>query len=328
MKQEISDNSNSGLLKWCIPVLMAAFIAPSVNAADVDWGQVDSKQVKVFYPGVASWEFLLADDHGQGAKRVRSMGKTCAECHVGDEGDFDIYADDIISGELKKSESGEPFEPDPIDGMSGFKDVSVQVAHDDENIYVRLEWPGSGASFNDASLAANDKADRVSLQIANQIKTFDAYGCFITCHDDQEGMPEDAGDDKHLYAYYTHNSKGQMAPQGRLDSHISKQQFMDLWIAGFNGEEVEASDQYVLESRHDDNEDLSATGSYENGNYSVVITRKLSTDDDKDIQFADGETFSVGIAIHDGGHGDRHHYTSFPVSIGLSTSADITSKKL
>lgn len=331
MNQENSSNVKGGMPKLYALSLMVVVVCAftgAAHAADVDWGQVESKEVKVFYPGMASWEFLLSKDHGQGAKRVRSMQKTCAECHVGDSGEFDIYADDIIAGKLEKSDSGTPLEPDLIQGLPGFKDVTVQVAHDDENIYMRVQWPGSGASVENPALADDDKADRISLQITNQIKTFEAYGCFITCHDDQEGMPDDRGNEKKLYAYYTHNAKGDIAPQPRLDSHIAKQQFMDLWVVSFHGNEVKAADEYVLESRHHDNEDLSATGSFDNGTYSVEIKRALSTGDDKDIDLAGGAEFSMGIAIHDDGHGDRHHYVSFPVSVGLSAAADLTSKKL
>ncbi|MBD3649216.1 MAG: hypothetical protein HUJ31_17610, partial [Pseudomonadales bacterium] len=268
--------------------------------------------VKVFYPGVASWEFLLSGDHGQGAQRVRSMQKSCAECHVGDTGEYDIYADKIITGELEKSESGDALEPDPIEGQPGFKEVSVQVAHDAENIYVRLSWPGAEDSI-------------VSMQVANQIKTFEAYGCYITCHDDQKDMPAD--NDQTLYAYFTH-SGDKIAPQPRLDSHIEKQQFMDLWLGKFEGGKVSAEDEYILEARHDDNNDLSASGSFEGGINTVVLTRKLSTGDDKDIQLSDGSTFSIGIAVHDAGRESRFHHTSFPVSVGLGAGGDITSKKM
>ena len=58
-----------------------------------------------------------------------------------------------------------------------------------------------------------------------------------------------------------------------------------------------------------------------------MITRKLSTGDKGDIELEDGKAFSAGISIHDNMHKGRHHYTSFPVSIGLSASGDITAKK-
>ena len=86
-------------------------------------------------------------------------------------------------------------------------------------------------------------------------------------------------------------------------------------------------DEYVLDSRHEDQNDLTATGSFEGGKYTVVITRKLSTGDVKDIQLQDGKAFSVGISIHDNKNKGRKYYVSFPVSIGLSSSGDVPARK-
>ena len=76
-------------------------LAPGVMAADIDWGQVGTKNIKVFYPGVASWEFLTEKDHGTGAPPVKTLKKACVDCHVGKDGTYDINSDKIIAGELK-----------------------------------------------------------------------------------------------------------------------------------------------------------------------------------------------------------------------------------
>ena len=44
-------------------------------AQDIDWTQIEGKTIKVFYPGVASWEFVRGDDHGTGAAPVRTFKK-------------------------------------------------------------------------------------------------------------------------------------------------------------------------------------------------------------------------------------------------------------
>jgi hypothetical protein len=313
------------LINTFLTILIPA-VASLPAAAAVDWGSVEAKTVKVFYPGQASWEFLGDKDHGTGAAPVKTLKKGCAECHVGETGEFDINADAIIAGTHKKTKTGTPLEPQAIAGAKGFVDVSVQAAYDAEKIYLRLQWAGSGASVKDAALAANDKADRISVQIADKISTFRNYGCYITCHDDQDGMPANRGTKTHLYGYYTRD-KGAAKDKATIDGYRSKGQFMDLWIAEFAGSEVKPVDESVLDDRTEDNNDLTATGSYENGKYTVVIERKLSTGDANDIALTDGAAFSVGIAVHDNGNGGRKHYTSFPVSIGLSTAADISAKK-
>ena len=296
--------------------------APIVKAADIDWGQVEAKNIKVFYPGVASWEFLTDKDHGTGAPPVKTIKKACVDCHVGKDGTYDINSDKIIAGELKKVKSGEPLEPEPIAGMKGFNEVAVQAAYDAENIYLRLQWTGSGASVADPSLAKDKKADRISVQIANKIKTFNMFGCFISCHDDETGMPKNSGEEKKLYGYYTAGK-----PQDKLDGYLAQGQFMDLWEVYFEGPEVKTEDEYILEDRHEDNNDLSATGSFEGGKYTVVITRKLATGDAKDITLQDGKDFSIGISVHDNKNKGRKHYTSFPLSVGLSTAGDVKAKK-
>jgi hypothetical protein len=302
-------------------------IPDTTPAADVDWNKVETKTFKVFYPGQASWEFLRSENHGRGASVVKKMNKTCADCHVGKDGGYDIKADQIISGELQQSESKKPFEPEPIPGAPGFKDVTIQAAYDGEKIYLRFQWQGSGTSVTDPSIATDNKADRIALQISNNIGSFKNYGCYITCHDNQDGMPGNSGTDVTLYGYYTRDKDGNVKDQGTLDGFLSKGQFIDLLEAGFAGNEIKTKDMRVLDKRSDDNNDLTATGGFENGTYTVILTRMLSTGDKNDITLVDGAAFSLGIAIHDNKNNGRRHYTSFPVSIGLSTAADINARK-
>lgn len=311
-----------------ILLILGGFDAPSAVAADIDWASVEAKTIKVFYPGVASWEFMKDKDHGAGAPPVETFKKACAECHVSKAGEYDINADKIIAGSLQKAKSKDPLEPEPLSGMPGFKDVQVQAAYDAENVYLRLQWQGSGASVADPSLAKDDKADRISVQLNENIKSFQNYGCFITCHDDETGMPGNRGEEVTLYGYYTHEKDGSVKAQDKLAEHLTKAQFMDLWVVAFEGAEVKATDEYVLEKRSkDDQNDLSATGGFEGGKYTVVVKRKLSTGDAKDVAVGDGKAFSVGFSVHDNKNKGRKHYVSFPVSIGLSSPGDIAAKK-
>ena len=300
-------------------LIAAAFCIPSASAGEPDWGQVPAKTIKTFYPGVASWDFMTGKDHGTGGNVVKKLEKACADCHVAKDGSYDIKSDKIISGELKKVETKEPLEQEPLAGMSGFKDVSVQAAYDAENIYLRFQWQGSGASVADPALK---EADRVSIQLADKIKSFNDYGCFISCHDDQTGMPENRGEEKKLYGYFAKDK-----PRDKLDDYLSKGQFLDLWEASFAGNEIKTGDEYILEDRHEDKNDLSATGGFADGKYTVVVTRKLATGDTGDIVLKDGKAFSMGISIHDNKNKGRKHYTSFPLSVGLSVAGDVTAKK-
>ena len=84
---------------------------------------------------------------------------------------------------------------------------------------------------------------------------------------------------------------------------------------------------HILGAREEDHNDVTATGGYANGTYTVVITRKLNTGDKDDIMLEDGKDFDIGIAIHDNKNNERRHYVSFPLSIGLSAPADVEAKK-
>jgi cytochrome c-type protein NapC len=307
--------------------LLSFFCMPVVNAVELDWDKAETMTIKLFYAGVASWQYLKGEDHGEGADVVNKMKKNCQDCHISKDGVYDIRADQIVSGELKKLKSGESLEPQPVSGIEGYKDVSIQAAYDADNIYLRFQWQGAGASVADPSLAQDGRADRVSIQVANKIRSFRNYGCLMVCHDDQTGMPENKGEDVKLYGYYT-RKKGNIVAQEKLDSYLAKGQFVDMWTVHFEGEQVIASDQYVLQDRIDDQNDLSATGSFEDGQYTVVITRKLDTGDTGDVVLEDGKAFDLSAGIHDNGNKGRQHYTSFAVSIGLSKSADLEAYKL
>ena len=309
-------------------LMLAGFGLAGNAAADVDWSKVPVTKVKVFYPGQASWDFLRGQDHGTGAAPVKTISKACADCHVGESGEYDINANKIITGELERSKSKEPLEPQGMPGTPGFKDVDMQVAYDASNLYLRFQWQGAGASVADPSLEKDDKVDRVSVQIADKIKTFGMYGCFITCHDDEDGMPENRGSDVTLYGYYTRDKNGNVKPQGTLDGYHSKGQFIDLIEGFFVGNEVKSGDMYVLDKRHHDaKNDVAASGTFADGKYTVVLTRKLNTGDADDITLSDGKAFDLAIAIHDNKNKERRHYVSFPVSVGLSTAADVKAQK-
>ncbi len=307
---------------------LLTFSYTPATAAEVDWSKVKGKTIKVFYPGVASWEFLESKDHGKGGLVVKAGDEPCASCHVSKEGKYDIASDNIIAGKQKMVASGAPLEPDPLSGRQGFAEVEVRAAYDAENIYLKFQWGGSGISFKDASLAKKGQADGIAVQLNDNMKVFRYYGCYIACHNDLKGMPKDSKKDATLYGFYTRGKDASdIKPKDKLDGYMSKGQFIDLWEVFFEGNKIMAEDEHILQARSEDKNDISATGGYEGGKYTVVIKRKLSTGDTNDIVIKDGKTFSMGIALYDNKMGGRRHYTSFPFSIGLSAEADISAQK-
>lgn len=74
--------------------------------------------------------------------------------------------------------------------------------------------------------------------------------------------------------------------------------------------------------------DITAKGVWEDGMWTVELTRKLdSGHPDDDVILVDGQTYFMGIALHKDNTGNRHHYVSFPQSLGLGVDADITAVK-
>lgn len=320
-------------------------LAPGgMEAAEVNWGSVQSHKVKLFYPGVASWEFLNSADHSLGAKNIKEGKKSCAKCHRYETGEYDIMANEIAAGKFFMKKSQKPFEPEPIAGKKGFMEATMQPAYDGENFYLRIEWKSKGASFNDPALAKKGMADRVMAEVNKGNDYFRKYGCFIACHNDVNHMPESPSNDevkKHpyysainrdtvnLYAFYTRTDGWkEIKATGEIEE-LSKTGLIDLWKVEFEGKEVKANDMWILEDRrNDEKSNIDAEGRWEEGKYSVVIKRRLKTGDTRDVQFEEGDVFTIAISIHDDGAGNRRHYVGFPIQIGLGGGGDITAKKV
>ena len=318
--------STPGIHAGFMSIVLILLFTNQIMAEEIDWSQVDKFTTTAFYPGVASWEFLRGEDHGKGAVPVRTLKKSCADCHIDQSGNYDINTDGIISGELKKSVSGAPLEPMPIPGTGGFRKVTVQAVHDMENLYLRIGWAGPENTPVSATGSAQQGFASVNLQLSRNVGSFRKYGCFIACHDDQVNMPDDKGNNTRLYTYFT-RADGKLKPQQVLDQYLERGQFLDLWRVNIINDHVTTEDFHILADRSHDKNDLSATGEYKDGEYSVVMSRKLSTGDDRDIELRPGETFTIGIAIHDHLHRGRRHFTTFPLSVGISKSADITAAR-
>jgi len=197
------------------PVAAAAFSAalaagiPSVafSAAPADWSKVPVKTIKLFYPGQSSYEWLHSKDHKRADTKV-AKGDSCISCHEGEEQEI---------GELIVS--GERLEPMPVKGKQPTIDLSLQIAYDDSNAYVRAQWktlnpfPGeahpfsryNGKEWKHYGYPKLDKVvqdgkqpgiyeDRFSMLIDDgTVPNFDVHGCWISCHDGQRDMQNKAG---------------------------------------------------------------------------------------------------------------------------------------
>lgn len=313
----------------------------------VDWGRVDSKKFTLLYPGVASWEFLTSSDHSLGARNINAGKRACPDCHMNKmTGELDSRAPEIASGQLKMKQSLKPFEPNPIPGKKGFLEVTVQAAYDKENLYFRTQWKSSGTSWNNPNAAKEGYPDRIALQINNHPgSSFSHYGCFIACHSDANTMPNSPTpsevqqnpyykslnrEDVRLYDFFTRNGNwSKMKTAAELKNLMKEQGITDLWKATIEGKRVKPEDWWIFDDRkQDEKEDVEATGVWENGIYTVVFKRKLQTGDPQDVQFKEGDQFTIGIAVHDEKTRLRNHFVSLPLSVGLGNEGLIRAKKI
>jgi hypothetical protein len=177
--------------------------ASTALAAEPDWSAVPSQTVQLFYPGQSSLEWLMSQDH-PGAAPV-TQGVSCVTCHEGKEAE---KGQKIVSGEI--------LEPAPIEGKVGAIEVTFQAAYDEENLYLRFQWPtqfdrpgqmhdyirytGEGWEFyggprSRGTVRAGEVPplyeDRLSIMIDDgSVPNFAQQGCWLTCHTSMRDMPE------------------------------------------------------------------------------------------------------------------------------------------
>jgi hypothetical protein len=316
-----------------------------VAGGEVGWEKIPSYKAALFYPGVASWEFLLSDSHRLGGKNIKKGERACIECHLDEQtGKLDIGAEQIAAGTLKMKRSDQPFEPDPISGKKGFLTVDLRAAYDEEYLYFRFEWESIGTSWKDPQ-PGEEFFDSVAVQLNKTQNAFQRYGCFTACHKFLSSMPETPSkkeiqghpyygplnrEDLRLYAFYTRDEGwAGIKKEADLKRLLSEGGLIDLWRLKFVGKKLEAEDWSIFMDRLKDKQaDVEGSGVWENGRYTVTVKRKLQTGDPKDIQLAQGDQFSIGIAVHDNKVKQRKHYVSFPISIGLGSEGTVKAVKV
>ena len=186
--------------------LLATLSWPALAAPPADWSRVPTKTVKLFFPGQSSHEWLRGKEHKR-AFRKTLQGDSCVSCHEGEEEEIGNL---IVSGER--------LEPYPIEGKQGVIDLGVQAAHDSDNLYLRMQWktrnsyPGTahphwrfdgkawkafgGPRLKESVYTGEMPAiyeDRLALMIDDgSVPMFAEQGCWLTCHDGQRDMPDQA----------------------------------------------------------------------------------------------------------------------------------------
>lgn len=286
----------------------------TMNVWAVDWQTVTSRKVTLFYPGQASWEWLLTDH--QGATQIKS-GQACGQCH---EGSQHKIGDTLAGGKL--------LEPAPIAGKTGAIDVDVKTAYDRDNLYIHLEWT-AGAAPSNKPIA--DFESMVSIMLDDgQVPEITRGGCWGACHDDVNGMASaEASINTHKYLV---KSRTKMTRKGGADAIKSAAElksladagfFAEIWQAQLNpGKAAKVLDGSILETRHDHSPaQVSVKAEFNNGKWSVDFSRKLKLNSPGYKNIEPSKTYTIGIALHDGYAQGRQHYVSFGYTLRLDEGA-------
>ncbi|OGI48471.1 MAG: hypothetical protein A3B81_04240 [Candidatus Muproteobacteria bacterium RIFCSPHIGHO2_02_FULL_65_16] len=64
-------------------------------------------------------------------------------------------------------------------------------------------------------------------------------------------------------------------------------------------------------------DDLDASGTWANGVWTMYVWRKLDTQQKDDVALAAGQTYPIGLAVHDDSVTTRFHYVSMPLKLSL-----------
>ncbi len=308
---------------------------------DIDWNAVASADLKLFYPGQASFEWVQNGKFHGGARPLTKGGDQCTTCHAKE---LDTIGNKIVAG-------GE-LEPTPIPGKRGVIDATVQAAHDDQNLYIRLQWPDAGhnpAPFVDGGKMDPDNQIKVAMMITGTgIEMGDQVGCWASCHADNSYMPFDPGADaiaangdvasrlstQDTVTKYISESRTEVDTKGRrgkpmggwdklhaaeqIEQYLADGTYLDLMRVYADGS---ATNGYLLEQRVVNDGEIAASASLDAGMWTVVFSRPLNSGAPGDVPLEPGQTYTVGFAIHDDFAAARFHHVTLNTSLALDDDA-------
>ncbi len=326
-------------------------VAPAGNSTDsakasninVDWAKAKSTDIGVFYPGTASIEWVLGRRHG--GKRAFTKGDRCIECHGEEIADI---GQNIVSGESEKK-----LEPNVIPGKRGSFDVTIDATHDDENLYLRFSWADGehiAVPFVDGGKMDPENPMKLAFMLAtDDVEYADRAGCWGTCHADANSMPFapeadtlkgsdlakrlsfDTGSTKGVTKYLK-ESRTKLELKGRggkslggwdklkdeadIKAAQEANQYMDIVRYKSGSKQVEDG-QILAERDMHGGQGATVEAALKNGTWSVVVKRKLKSDQAGDVSIEAGKVYNFGFAIHDDYSSARYHHVSFGYKLAL-----------
>ncbi|MBT4933517.1 MAG: hypothetical protein HOJ87_10875 [Rhodospirillaceae bacterium] len=231
---------------------IAAFLTGPAFAGDpaaVDWSNVPTQDIKLFWPGQSTYQWLRSPAHKRADLQTKE-GQACVACHKGEE--------DEIGNKLV---GGHDLEPMPVEGKNGVIDLKFQVAYDKQDAYFRFQWKTlndyagtahpyyrfNGKEWKAYGYPKLDEVvqdgeqpgiyeDRMSMMIDDgSVPMYETQGCWLTCHDGQRDSPDrpETADVKAnaLFAHLKKKDVRKYLPSTRTDVNAS-------WDKGKTPEEI------------------------------------------------------------------------------------------
>ncbi len=310
-------------------------------ASNIDWNAVSGADLTLFYPGQASFEWVQNGKTHGGARPLTKGGDACSTCHAKE---LEAIGTKLVAG-------GE-IEPTPIPGKRGTIDVTVQAAHDDDNVYFRMQWADDGhhpAPFAEGGKMDPDNQIKVAMMITGTgIEMGEQVGCWASCHADNTYMPFDPGAEAiaanaevagqlqatDTITKYLSESRSKIEIRGRrgkaqggwdklktveeIEQYLADGVFLDLMRVYADGS---ASNGYLLDRRVKNEGEIAAEASLSGGVWTVVFSRPLNSGAPGDVPLQAGKTYTVGFAIHDDFASARFHHVTLDTTMALDDDA-------
>ncbi|SCZ65666.1 Ethylbenzene dehydrogenase [Thiohalomonas denitrificans] len=238
------------------------------GAPTVTWGEAET--VTAFRPAQASYEYLDTGDHS-GAGMLTSG---CSGCHDTNANNPSQVGAERDEAALTPSEETVP--------------ITVQAAYDAENFYLKASWdtprPGithdlfryDGSAWEKVSMynepgneptgnqrfSAEDRFALMFMPASQDIGvgdiSFHDGGCFTTCHEDMDDMPEwDGSTATGKYLASSSTANGDYADGSSSDAAVldgTTDSFPDMWhFRGARSAIINTlTDGYVMDGRNND----------------------------------------------------------------------------
>jgi nitrate/TMAO reductase-like tetraheme cytochrome c subunit len=310
-----------------------------------NWSGVAARTVTVFYPGQSSMEWILGRQHG--GKRAFKSGDRCFDCH---EEELAEIGERIVTGEkeMKVGKKRGSMEPTVIPDKRGSFPVSVQASYDAKTLRMRFQWQDGDhtpAPFVKGGKMDPDNKIKLAIMFAtDEVEYADRAGCWGTCHADLRSMPYEPdqaaidatslqhakdGISKYISESRTKiNLKDRKDPLGGWDklkddaeikSELDANHFMDL-IRYKAGEKIAENGHILKERIAHDGIDVMATGTLNNGTWTVDINRPLNSDKPGDLNLDTSAIYNIGFAIHDDYTNARYHHVSLGYKLGFDNA--------